>query len=180
MQSNKKDMEQFQMKGDMVEHTLEHFHKLKMQGIPVQLDPAGENQKLAKCAGSSDWAMLQPIGSEFTSRDTPQHNRLAEPYLARKAHAMMGGAMVPDDLKSKVALNAISCALQLDGLVVVKIKDKLAMRDMHMFGTNPTWSKKRHVWGEVEAVAEGKDSMTGDRGATMMFVGYAECKNDSV
>jgi hypothetical protein len=32
---------------------------------------------------------------------------------------MMEGAMVPDDLKSKVALEAISYATQLDGLVVV-------------------------------------------------------------
>jgi hypothetical protein len=127
--------------------------------------------------------MLQPIDSEFSSHDTPQHNSLAElafPYLVRKSRAMMEGAMVPDDLKSKVALKAISCALQLDGLVMVKTKDKLATRDMHMFGTNPMWSKKLHVWGEVEAVAEGKDSKTGDRGATMMFVDYAECKNNSV
>jgi hypothetical protein len=52
------------------------------------LDPAGKNQKLAKHAGSSDWAMLQLIDFEFTSRNTPQHNSLAESaflYLARKA-----------------------------------------------------------------------------------------------
>jgi len=66
--------------------------------------------------------MLQPIDFEFMSRNTPQHNILAEfafPYLVAKARAMMGGAMVPDDLKSKVALEAISHATQLDGLVVV-------------------------------------------------------------
>ena len=56
---------------------------------------------------------------------------------------------------------------------MVEIKDKLATHDMHMFGANPTWSKKLHVWGEVGVVAEGKDSKTDDRGATMMFVGYA-------
>ena len=78
-------------KSDMVERTCEHLHKLKTRGIPVRyvrLDPAGKNQKLAKRAGSSDWAILQPIDFEFTSRDTPQHNSLAElafPYLARKA-----------------------------------------------------------------------------------------------
>ena len=88
--------------------------------------------------------------------------------------------MVPDDLKSKVALKAISCDMQLNGLVVVDIKGKLATRDMHMFGANPTWSKKLCVWGEVGVVAEGKDSKTGNKGATMMFIGYAECKSDSV
>jgi hypothetical protein len=173
-------------KSDMVEHTCEHLHKLKTHGIPVRyvrLDPAGKNQKLAKRAGSSDWAILQPIDFEFTSRDTPQHNSLAElafPYLAGKARAMMGGAMVPEDIKSKVALDAISCATQLDGLVVVKIKGKLATSDVHLFGANPTWSKKLRVWGEAGVVAEGKDSKTGDRGATMMFVGYAERESDSV
>ena len=78
----------------------------------------GRNQKLAKRAGSSDWAMLQPIGFEFTSRDTNQHNSLVELaflYLARKTRAMMGGAMVPDVLKSKVALEAISCATRWAG-----------------------------------------------------------------
>jgi hypothetical protein len=45
---------------------------------------------------------------------------------------MIGGAMVPDDLKSKVALEAISCAMQLDGLVVVEVKGKIATHD------NPT------------------------------------------
>ena len=41
-------------KSDMVERTCEHLHKLKSQNIPVCyicLDPAGENQKLAKHAG---------------------------------------------------------------------------------------------------------------------------------
>ena len=88
--------------------------------------------------------------------------------------------MVPENLKSKVALEAICCATQLDGLVVVKIKGKLAKRGMHLFAANPKWSKKLCVWGEAGVVAEGKDSKTGNRGATMMFVGYAECKSDSV
>jgi hypothetical protein len=94
----------------------------------------------------------QPIDFEFTSRDTPQHNSLAElafPCLAGKARAMMGGTMVPEDLKSKVALEAISCATQLDGLVVVEIKGKLATRDMQLFSANPTWSNKLRVWGEA-------------------------------
>ena len=79
-----------------------------------------------------------------------------------------------------MALEAIACATQLDGLVVVEIKGKLATHDMHMFGANSTWSKKLHVWGEAGVVAEGKDSKTGDRGTKMMFVDYAEHESDSV
>ena len=88
--------------------------------------------------------------------------------------------MVPDDLKAKVALEAISHATQLDGLVMVEIQGELATHDMHMFGANPMWSEKLCVWGKAGVVAEGKDSKTGNRGATMMFVGYAECKCDGV
>ena len=73
----------------------------------------------------------------------------------------MGGAIVPEDIKSKVSLEAISYATQLDGLVVVEIKGKLATRDMHLFGANPIWSKKLRVWGEAGVVAGGKDSKTG-------------------
>ena len=107
------------------------------------MDPSGENVKLSKHAGSSDWETLQPIDFEFTSRDSPQHNSLAElafPYLASKARAMMSGAVVPDDLWSKGALEAISCTTQLDGRVVVDAGGKTATLDEHMFGAKPSWA----------------------------------------
>ncbi len=50
----------------------------------IILDPAGENHKLEKRAESVDWKPIQLVEFEFTSRDTPQHNNLAEltfPYL---------------------------------------------------------------------------------------------------
>ena len=136
------------IKSEMAERMCEHLHKMKSRGIQVRyihLDPAGENHKLAKCAGNSKWAALQPLDFEFMSHDTPQHNSLAElafPYLAGKACAMMGAARVPEDIKSKVALEAIACATKLDGLAVVDVKGKLATRDVHMFGANPSWSKR--------------------------------------
>ena len=79
--------------------------------------------------------MLQHIDFEFTSCDILQHNSLAElafPYLAGKACAMMGGAMMPD---------AISCSTQLDGLVVVEVGGKTATCHVHMFGENPSWAR---------------------------------------
>ena len=104
--------------------------QLKSRGTPVRyirLDLAGENYKLAKRTGNSEWEAIQPLDFEFTSRDTPHHNSMTElafPYLAGKARAMMGAARVPEDIKSKVALEAIACATQLDGLVVVDVKGK--------------------------------------------------------
>ena len=126
---------------------------------------------------------ITALGFEFTSQDTPQHNSLAElafPYLAGKAQAMMGAARVPEDIKSKVALEAIACTTQLDGLVVVDVKGKLATGDVYMFGANPSWPSMLNVWGKAGVVTEGKDGKTGDRGASMMFVGYADRESDSM
>jgi hypothetical protein len=94
-----------------------------------KLNPASKNQKLAKHAGSSVWAILQQLDFEFTSCDTPQQNSLAElafPYIAAMACVMMGGTLIPDDLHVKVALEAIACMTQLDGLVMINVNGKVA------------------------------------------------------
>ena len=119
------------------------------------MDPAGENQKLAKHARSSDWTILQPLDFVFTSQDTPQHNSLVElafPYIAGTARMMMEGALVQDEMQAKVTLEAIACATQLDGLVVIDLNGKVTMWDMHMFGANPKWTKNLQVWGEGRVV----------------------------
>ena len=46
-----------------------------------------------------------------------------------------------------------------------------------MFKANPKWSKNLRTWGEAGVVREGKDGKTGDRGQSMMFVGYAHTHN---
>jgi hypothetical protein len=104
-----------------------------------QLDPKDENQELAKYTGSSDWAVQQSLNFEFTSRDTLQHNNLAELaflYLTRKACAMMGGTRVPDDMYRKVVREAIACATLLAGLVVLDLTGKIATSGVHIFGMN--------------------------------------------
>ena len=54
---------------------------------------------------------------------------------------------------------------------MIKVNGKLAMYDMHMFGANPKWTRNLHLWGEAKVVTVGKDSKTGDKGATMVFMG---------
>ena len=94
------------------------------------MDPACYNHKLEKHAGSSDWAVLQLLDFKVTSRVTHQHNGLAElafPYLAGTALVVLGSEMVHDDRHGKVSLEAtISCATQLDGLVMIKVNAKIA------------------------------------------------------
>ena len=74
----------------------------------------------------------------------------------------------------------MSCMTQLDGLVAVKVGGKTATCDVYMFSANPTWSRKLRVSGEAGVITEGKHSTMGDKGATMMFVGYADRESDSV
>ncbi len=49
----------------------------------------------------------------------------------------MGAAHVPDDAQGKVALEALNCATMLNGLQLVKIGDKTATRDKHIYDKNP-------------------------------------------
>ena len=121
---------------------------------------------------------------EFTSRDTLQHNNLAElsfPYIACKASAMMGAAHVPDDVCGKLAIEAIKCATQLDSLRVITLRGKTATWDFHVFKSNSNWAVNLRTWGEAGVVTDGPDGKSGDRGIEMIFVGYpANRESDSV
>jgi hypothetical protein len=174
-------------KAGMVEPTCELLNVLKSKGLPVtkiHLDPAGENAKLEKQAKSADWVILQPIDFEFTSRDTPQHNCLAElafPNLAGKARAMMSAAHCSDDAKGKIALECIRTATMLDGLKVVQLRDVIATRDAHVNGSNPAWARNLRTFGEAGVVKDAKNAKTDNRGTVMMFIGYPDNReHDSV
>ena len=74
-------------KNGMVEPTCEQFYRWKQSGNPVKyvrLDNAGENKLLKKRCQSKDWKLK--IEFEFTARDTPQQNSLAEVGFATIAN----------------------------------------------------------------------------------------------
>ncbi len=103
------------------------------------------------------------------------------PQRCEGSHHYVGNEVkIQCDMQSKVALEAISWTTQLDGLVMVEAGGKTATRDVHMFGANPSWAQKLHVWGEAGIATEGKNSKTGDKSATMMFVGYADRESDNI
>eukprot|EP01082_Thalassiosira_pseudonana_P003604 g3149.t1 g3149 contig12:1513564-1518213(-) len=54
----------------------------------------------------------------------------------------------------------------LDGVVAVTVNGVTATCDEHVFKSNPKWANHLRTWGEAGVVK-------GDRGKTMMFVGYA-------
>ena len=163
-------------KTGMVEPTCEWMNQMKAKAMEIKvarLDPAGENVKLEIRSKSADWKLATKF--EFTSRDTPQHNNLAElafPYLAGRARAMMGAAHIPDNSRGKVSLEVLKCATMLDGLRIVEVNGKRKTQDEHIHGKNPKWATNLRTWGEAGVVKEGKDGKTGDKGIAMMFVGY--------
>jgi hypothetical protein len=89
----------FRAKNKMIEPTAEFLHQLVEDGggpAKLRMDNAGENVKLQQRMASSDWKL--PIKVEFTARNTPQQNSLAETAfttMTGRAKALFNAAMVP-------------------------------------------------------------------------------------
>jgi hypothetical protein len=169
----------FETKSGMVEPTCEQLYKWKESGKAVKFircDNAGENKLLQSRAQSKDWKL--GIEFEFTGRDTPQRNHLAElgfALLANRGRALMHRANVPINIRYKVWKEAFKTATLLDGLTVIKLNGVEATRFVHWGGENPEFAKYLRVWGEAGTV-KTKTKTTPklfDRGVHCMMVGYA-------
>jgi hypothetical protein len=87
-------------------------------------------------AESSDWKFSK--GWEFTARDTPQQNHLAElgfAVLANRRRASMHMAHIPKKVRYQIFPKAFKIATVVDGLVVDKGHTKT--RYERFFGKNP-------------------------------------------
>ena len=166
-------------KDDMVESSCELLNRWKHAGNPVKFircDNAGENRTLQKRANSSDWKLN--ITFEFTPRDTPQHNHLAELALASiasKGRSLMSAANIPTKIRYKVWVKAFQHATDLDGLVVMVLDGKTATRYEQWCGKLPKWTQHLRTWGESGTVKIKTDTTPkiADRGIQCMFVGYS-------
>ena len=167
-------------KDGMVEPTCELMSQWRQQDMPVKhlrMDNGGENIALEKRLKSSDW-QLHPI-VEYTAKDTPQHNHLAEvsfSTLSNRFRAMMHRANIPSQHRLKVWHKAASVATKMDGLTVIEIDGVKKTRVEHWSGKLPGYAHYLRTWGEAGVV---KVKRTGtpkvaDRGITCMFVDYAD------
>ncbi len=122
-------------KDGQVQPKCEQFNLFKLQGKPVKylrMDNAGENKALEQAMNGKDWKLN--IWPEYTARDTPQQNHLAElsiASIAAKARALMNDANVPLSVRRIVGKKAIKTATDLDGLVVTTRNGKTATRYEH-------------------------------------------------
>ena len=169
----------FETKSGMVEPTCEQFSKWIKDGFPlryVRLDDGGENIKLQSRCQSESWKLN--LVFEFTGRDTPQRNHLAElgfAIIANRGRALMAHANVPKEIRYRVWREAFQTATLLDGLVPVVLDGVQETRYVHWCGGNPEFSRFLRVWGEAGTV-KLRTSMTPkieDRGMQCMMVGYA-------
>jgi hypothetical protein len=89
----------FETKNGMAEPTCEQFQKWKSNGCNVnflRMDNAGEHVLLKQRCESKDWKFN--VDYEFSARDAPQQNSLAEvgfATCANRGRAMMARANVP-------------------------------------------------------------------------------------
>ena len=135
----------FARKSDMIEPTCQKLFKWKQAGLGVKfirLDNAGENKALQERAESAAWKL--DINWEYTARDTPQQNSLAEvafTIIAAQGCAMMIAAHIPADIHKKVWREAFLTATDLDALAVIEIDGVSKTRVEHWSGQLPGFAK---------------------------------------
>jgi hypothetical protein len=102
----------------------------------IRCDNTGENTKLQKRLQSKDWKIN--VEFEYTARNTPQQNHLAELGFAivfNQGCAMMSRrANVPIDIRYKLEREAMTTATLLDGLTVIEINGVKKSRVEHWSG----------------------------------------------
>jgi hypothetical protein len=119
-----------------------------------------------------------PIKFEFTGRDTPQRNYLAEVGLATissRGRAIMSAAAIPKELHQIFWREAFQTSTYLDGLVLVEIDGVLKTQFEHWEYTLPRLLQYLRKWREA-GVVKLRTSTTPkiyDRGKVCMFVGYS-------
>ena len=120
----------FKIKDGMVEPTCELFFRWKHAGHGVEivhLDNAGENLALQNHCNSISWQL--GIEFEFSARDTPQQNSLAEVgiyTLANCVWPMMHYAHVLMEYRYKLFCDCYMTAAMVDELMIVNVNGKFA------------------------------------------------------
>jgi hypothetical protein len=122
----------FAKKNLMVEPTCVQLNKWKNADKAVKfirMDNAGENKLLQTRLESAAWKL--DIQYEYTARDTPQQNHLAElgfAVLGNRGRALLYRANVPRADRFILWRDAFQTATLLDGLMMIKIDGMLKTR----------------------------------------------------
>jgi len=168
----------FVAKSDMPKDMCIFMQQEKSRGHPILIirqDNAGENKKLVTLAHSKEWK-LETI-FENTARKTPQQNSYAElvfTVIASKTRAVMNAAQIPNNERFKMWSEAATTVTALDNLIPVTFNGVTKTRHEHAGFEISKFIKYLRTFGEAGIIKNGKDGKVGDRGITMVFVGYAD------
>jgi hypothetical protein len=152
---------QFYAKKDGIcEPTCELIKNLKDMEIEIKIlrmDNAGENKLLQQICESKDWQFAMKY--EYTGRDTPQHNHMAESgsaTLEKQRKSIIVRANITMNKRYLLFREAFKTATYLDSLVVTTLGTNKATMHDHFYGTNTKWMKFLRKWGEAGTVKAKK------------------------
>jgi hypothetical protein len=126
-------------------------------------------------AHSKEWKLDTSVKN--TACKTPQQNSKAETgfaVIAAKARAMLSAAQIPREERHKMWGEAAKKSTALNNLIAVTINGETKTRYEHAGLQIPLFVKHLRTFGEAGIVKNMKVRKVGDRGITMMFVGYTE------
>jgi hypothetical protein len=131
---------------------------------------------LEQRANSVAWQLS--IQFEYTARNTPQQNSLAEVAfltIANKGHTMMHQANLPLVERYKLCKEAFKTATLLDGLTAITMNNVTKTGVEHWGGKVPKFAYHLRTWEEAGTVTLRKkhSPKLADCGVQCMFVGYA-------
>ena len=169
----------FKSKNNMIEPTCELMHRWGQAGIVIKklrMDNAGKNIALEKRLKSESWK--NPVEVEYTARDTPQQNSMAEVAfyaLANKARAAMHQANLPMEMRFRLFGEILTTITLLDGLRIIEVDGLKQSQYEHIFKKKPKFVKYLRTIGEAGTVKITSDTTPKlqDRGIHCIFVGYA-------
>ena len=116
---------------------------------------------------------LQEHGTQDSTANS--YAELAFTVLAAKAkaRATLSAAQVPKDEHHKLWGETVMTATVLDNLIPVTWKGETKTRYEHAGYKIPKFVKHLRTFGKAGSVKTMKDGKVGNRGITMMFVGYS-------
>jgi hypothetical protein len=141
----------------------------------IRQDNAGKNKKLMTLAHSKDWKheTVQKHGTQDSTAELI-YAESAFAVLVAKARAMFSAVQVPKEECYKLWGETVVTATALDNLIPVMLNAETKTRYKHAGHDIPMFVKHLRTFGEAGIVKNIKDGKVGDRGITMMFVGYAQ------
>jgi hypothetical protein len=132
------------------------------------------NKKLVTLAHSQEWKLATTFEN---TRKTLQQNSLAEnafTAIASKTRALMNAAQIPKSEQFKLWSEAATTVTALDNLILVTWNGITKTQYKHAGFEIPKFVKYLRTFGKAGVVKNGKDGKVGERGITMLFVGYAD------